>query len=414
MKKYFIVLLISFISQCLFAQHSYEELAACWRTNQRFQTIVQPQVESFQQLQKTIYHSVQALIRNESITQENGVPVFENLAAVTRAAQELAELDSVYETQFVNAVEVIAAQCVAGRICSSRLSEEVYREQLANYLEEEVFYLMDNYASDLFANSVGFRSALQQVNQQVNEWLSQDSEELAGEDPALNQPLTQDHFWSVLNANWDIELRNPERELLQISSVGYVRESPFPYGNGAKEKVKLKEVLQFIFDNWKEIKDILDWLNANVFYDCSASSSARFKGLEYIDASVTNGVRKKANYVVVQRGVLLDGRQTKTCLKGVVRLYTKKRIGWKKDRINAVGIGYCTTQLNACENIAWPADGSIYRQAPTLRNFKASQHQVHPYALAIRDDASQFLTYYLYYRDHLFKAVFLFGSGNCM
>lgn len=414
MKKYFIVFLISVISQSLFAQRNYEELAVCWRTNQRFQTIVQPHVEGFQKLQKTIYHSVEALIRNESVIQVNGVPVFENLAAVTRAAQELAELDSVYEAQFVNAVQVIAAQCIDERICTNRISEESYREYLATYLEEEVFRLADNFASDLFANSVGFRSALQQVNEQVNEWLSQDFEELAGEDPALNQPLTQDHFWSVLNANWDIELRNPERELLQVSSVGYVREPSFPDGTDAKEKVKLKEVLQFIFDNWKEIKDILDWLNANVFYDCAASSSARFKGLEYIDASVTDGVRKKANYVVLQRGVLFDGRQTKTSLKGVVRLYTKKRIGWKKDRMNTVGIGYCTTQLNACENIPWPADGSIYRQAPTLRNFKVAQHQVHPYALAIRDDSLQFLTYYLYYRDHLFKTVFLFGSGNCM
>ncbi len=414
MKKYFIVLFVSFITQSLFAQANYEELAACWRTNQRLQTIVQPSLESFQQLKKSIYHSVQALIRNESIAQLDGVLVFENLAAVTRAAQELAELDSIYEANFVNAVQVIVIECIEKRICTSRLSEEVYREQLATYLEDEIFDIKDNFASDLFANSLGFQSALQHVNKQVNEWLSQDREELAGEDPALNQPLSQDHFWSVLNANWDIELRNPEIELLQAASINYARTESYPGGMEAKEKAKLKEVLQFIFDNWKEIKDILNWLNENVFYDCAASSSARFKGVEFLEASITNGVRKKANYVVVQRGVLFDGRQTKTSLKGVVRLYKKKRIGWGKDRMNSVGIGYCTTQLNACENIPWPADGSIYRQAPTLRNFKVAQHQVHPYALAIRDDSTQFLTYYLYYRDHLFKTIFLFGSGNCM
>jgi hypothetical protein len=414
MKKYFIVLLVSFISQSLWAQRNYEEMSACWQSSQRFQTIIQPSLESFQQLQKTIYHSVQALIRNESITQINGVPVFENLAAVTRAAQELAELDSVYEAHYVNAVQIIANQCREERICVSRISEEAYREQLATYLEEEVFHLTDNYASDLFANTLGFRSALQQVNAQVSDWLLQDRDELSGEDPALNQPLSQDHFWSVLNADWDIELRNPETELLQASSIAYARTESYPGGMDAKEKAKLKEVLQFIFDNWKEIKDILNWLNQNVFYDCAASSSARFKGVEYMDESITNGVRKKANYVVVQRGVLFDGRQTKTNLKGVVRLYKKKRIGWGKDRMTSVGIGYCTTQLNACENIPWPADGSIYRQAPTLRNFKAAQHQVHPYALAIRDDASHFLTYYLYYKEHIFKTVFLFGSGNCM
>lgn len=414
MKKYLVFLFFSFFSQYLFAQRTYEELAVCWRSNGRMQAMVQPQLEGFQQVQKSIYHSVKALIRNEAVTQTNGIPVFENLAAVTRAAQELAELDSVYEVSFVNAVEVVAAQCAQERICISRLSEEVYRDYLASYLEEEVFRLTDNYASNLFAELVGFQSALQQVNEQVNAWLLQDDEALAGEDPAFQQPLTQDHFWSVLNANWDLELRNPERELLQAASITYAKGEYFTQTREEKEKTKVKDVLLFIFDNWKEIKDILNWLNENAFYDCAASSSARFKGMDYIDASASNGLRRKANYVVLQRGVLFDGRQTKTSLKGVVRLYKKKRIGWGKDRMTSVGIGYCTTQLNACENTPWPADGSIYRQAPTLRNFKASQHQLHPYALAIRDDASQFLTYYLYYKDHLFKTVFLFGSGNCM
>jgi hypothetical protein len=131
MKKYFIVLFISFISQSLWAQRNYEEMSVCWQSNHRFQTIIQPSLENFQQLQKAIYHSVQALIRNESITQVNGVPVFENLAAVTRAAQELAELDSVYEANFVRAVQVIADQCMEERICVnvSRVPGYVFRRR---------------------------------------------------------------------------------------------------------------------------------------------------------------------------------------------------------------------------------------------------------------------------------------------
>ena len=414
MKKYVVFLLVSLFSQFLMAQAGDEELRECWRNNERMQTLIRPQLEGFHQLQKTIYAQVQALVRTENISQVGGVPYFENLASVTQTAQQLAALDSVYEAYFTKAVQLLLAACLEQRVCVGELPEELYRESLISYLEEEVFIITDNYASVIFAKLVGFRSALQMVNEQVEAWLLQDNPDLAGEDPSFNQRLTQDHFWSVLNDNWDIELRNPERELLQAPLISYARQDLSAEGAVLKEKTKVKDVLLFIFDNWKEIKDILNWLNENVFYDCAASSSARFKGVENIDVALSSGVRKKANYLVLQRGVLFDGRQTKTSLKGVVRLYKKKRIGWGKDRMTSVGIGYCTTQLNACENSPWPADGSVYVQAPTLRNYKVAQHQVHPFALAIRDNSIQYLTYYLYYKDNLFKTIYLFGSGNCM
>ena len=414
MKKYVVFLLVSLFSQFLMAQVGDEELRECWRNNERMQILIRPQLEGFHQLQKTIYAQVQALVRTENITQVGGVPYFENLASVTQTAQQLAALDSVYEAYFTKAVQLLLAACLEQRVCVGELPEELYRESLISYLEEEVFVITDNYASVIFAKLVGFRSVLQMVNEQVEAWLLQDNPDLAGEDPSFNQRLTQDHFWSVLNENWDIELRNPERELLQAPLISYTRQDLSAEGAVLKEKTKVKDVLLFIFDNWKEIKDILNWLNENVFYDCAASSSARLKGVENIDAVLSSGVRKKANYLVLQRGVLFDGRQTKTSLKGVVRLYKKKRIGWAKDRMTSVGIGYCTTQHNACENSPWPADGSVYVQAPTLRNYKVAQHQVHPFALAIRDNALQYLTYYLYYKDNLFKTIYLFGSGNCM
>lgn len=414
MRKYILFLLVSLFSQFLKAQPGDEELRECWRNNERMQTLIRPQLEGFHQLQQTIYAQVQSLIQTEGISEARGVPYFENLASVTQTAQQLAELDSVHEAYFTNAVQMLWAECREQQLCVAKLPEEQYQDHLTSYLEDEVFALTDNYASVNFAKLVGFRSALQMVNEQVETWLLQDNPDLAGEDPSFNQRLSQDHFWSVLNDNWDLELRNPERELLQAPLISYARQDL--YGDEAvlKEKTKVKDVLLFIFDNWKEIKDILNWLNENVFYDCAASSSARFKGVENIDAALSGGVRKKANYLVLQRGVLFDGRQTKTSLKGVVRLYKKKRIGWGKDRMTSVGIGYCTTQHNACENSLWPADGSVYVQAPTLRNYKVAQHQVHPFALAIRDNSIQYLTYYLYYKDNLFKTIYLFGSGNCM
>lgn len=407
-------LIVSFSSSFLMAQPGDIELRECWRNNERMQSLIRPPLEGFHQLQKTIYSQVQSLVRTENISQVNGVPYFENLASVTQTAQQLAELDSVYEAYFLQAAQLLVTECREQEVCVAELPEQLYNEYLTSYLEEDVFVFTDNYASQIFAKLVGFRSALQMVNEQVDAWLLQDDPDLAGEDPSFNQRLTQDHFWSVLNDNWDIELRNPEPALLLTPAVTYNRQEFSSEEAILKEKTKVKDVLLFIFDNWKEIKDILNWLNENVFYDCAASSSARFKGVENIDAALSGGLRKKANYLVLQRGVLLDGRQTKTSLKGVVRLYKKKRIGWGKDRMTPVGIGYCTTQFNACENSPWPADGSVYVQAPTLRNFKVAQHQVHPFALAIRDNASQYLTYYLYYKDSLFKTIYLFGSGNCM
>ena len=414
MKKYFLALFFLMPLLQLRAQSSVEKWIDCLRHHPRIEQLTQPRVQEFQELQKRIYASVQELIRSEQVSVSGGVPVFENLESVTRVAQRLSELDDEYDDFFTRTASTIYAQFLSEKICSPEEGNELYYDAVTTYLEDEVFYPVDNYASDQFAQLTGFRSALQQVNQEVNQWLEQGGEELSGEDPALNQPLTEDHFWSVLNSNWDIELRNPEEALAQRlhkfgseGSDGYSREA-------ATDKEKLKEILQFIFDNWKDIKDILNWLNENVFYDCKASSSAKLKSTETLDAGLNSGVLRKVKYLVLQRGVLFDGRQTKTHLKGVVRIYKKKRIGWGKDRLTPMGVGYCTTQTNACENSYWPADGTVYFQAPNARNFKAYQNQMHPFALTIQDNSQQYLTYYLYFRQQLFKTIFLFGNGNCM
>ena len=183
---------------------------------------------------------------------------------------------------------------------------------------------------------------------------------------------------------------------------------------GTDKKVKLKAVLLFIFDNWKDIKDILNWLSDNVTYDCHGVTKARQKETVEVETALSPSVRRKVKYLVFQRGVLFDGKETKTHIKGIAHCYRKKKIGWGKDRTSSMGISYCTFQWNTCESIPWMADGSVFMQAPNYRFYKAYQDHKHPYALTVRDSTSEFLTFYFYFGEQIYKTVNLLGSGSCM
>jgi hypothetical protein len=125
------------------------------------------------------------------------------------------------------------------------------------------------------------------------------------------------------------------------------------------------------------------------------------------------GARRKISYHFLQRGVVWDGRATKTHLKGIARVYRKKWIGWGRDRLNRVGISYCTQQWNACENLPWPSDGSTFVQAPNHQTCKNKLSQFHPYALTIKDSNRNFLTFDLHVNEQYYKSVYLFGNRPC-
>jgi len=402
MKKYYYLLFCIVLSSAVWAQPTAFE---CFRQDATLSQSTASWVQQFQKIKYGIQQNVQALIMQEGITQQVGVPQFQNLQSVVRTAATLATQDSLYDDFFVRAATAIQQDFFRENTCSLNLSTAEVREQLTDYLEDEVFKIENNYASSLFATQIGFRSALQQINLQTDQWLASSGDELEGIDVQLQQPLLEDHYWRVLNENWDVNIINPEPELINAAQRFNAE--------GAGKNSKLKDILLFIFDNWKDIKDILDWLNTNVFYDCHAVARASFKDKVPLETVMSPGTKRKINYQVVQRGVLLDGRETKTHLKGIARVYRKKWMGWGRDRLNRVGISYCTQQWNACENIPWPTDGSTYMQAPNHQLYKTRLAQFHPFALTIKDRSTNFLTFDLHYNEQYLKSVYLFGNRPC-
>ena len=421
MKNYIFLILMHWSCMGLMAQSPAEDLRSCFRQHPDASALIQPYIQNFEQQKKETAYAVQQLIDEEGISVEGGVPGYENLASVVRIAASLARLDSVYDTYFASSVTELTDRFVQEKICVGKLSADAYREELAFYLEEEIFHPQDNYASLIFARKLGFRSVRVQVNEKVDQWLAAADSELSGEDPALSQLLSEDYYWPLMNSNWDLNLRNPEAELLipRNLDTGLSHEESKELAanftaSGTDKKVKLKAVLLFIFDNWKDIKDILNWLSDNVTYDCHGVTKARQKETVEVETALSPSVRRKVKYLVFQRGVLFDGKETKTHIKGITHCYRKKKIGWGKDRTSSMGISYCTFQWNTCESIPWMADGSVFMQAPNYRFYKAYQDHKHPYALTVRDSTSEFLTFYFYFGEQIYKTVYLLGSGSCM
>lgn len=355
-------------------------------------------LEQFSTLQRQIERSVTDLIEEESIHRSNEKLVFVNLHSVVRTAQRLQDLDELYDAFFAEKAPILAASFLERASCLGTLDIDRYRELVLDYLEYSVFRLQDHYASRLFAKYLEFNSALQLVQEQQQRWLASASGDLEGEDPSFDQPINQELYWPVLSRDFDLELSDPEPEL-----QAYV-------GKGKS----LKDVLKFIFDNWTEIKGILDWLTNNLFFDCHPSATARIRlDKENVPGSLSPGWRRQYRYAVAQNGVLMDGKSTRTRISGKLKLYKKRPVGWAEDRVSMAGISYCALQWNACEKLPWPANGVPFVQAPFLQPFKSKINQVHPYALTIRDQNREFLTFQLFFNRQLLRTIPLLGSGRC-
>jgi hypothetical protein len=402
MKKIYI--LLCFLGQFLYsqAQPLQPPIYDCYQQDAALFSNTQPWVQQFEKLKFEIKQQITALIQSEQVSVAQEKPHYRDLRSVVNIATTLNRLDSVYDQFFVQAATAIQTNYGAMSSCVVNPTLSSKDPSLIDYLEEKVFQLTTNYASQEFARQLGFTSARIAIDQETDRWLARD-QDLSEPDLQLEQPLQDDYFWCVFNANWDMELIDPESELLH--ALGNRMEK-------GKES-KLKGILLFIFDNWRNIEDILNWLNANVFGDCHAVARASFKETIPIDRSLSPDHRRKISYQVLQRGVLLDGRATKTNLKGVARVYKKKWIGWGRDRMQQVGISYCTLQFDPCNNQPWPLNGSPYIQVPNHRYAKSILQQIHPYALSIRSSAEEFLTFDIHFNSSYLKSIYLFGNRSC-
>jgi len=402
MKKFYILVLCIGQLFCVQAQPLYPSVYDCYQQDAVLFSLAQPWVQQFEKMKWEVQQQVSALIQTEQVFVMQEKPYYRDLRSAVKIASELNSLDSVYDHFFIQAALAIQANYGTSSGCIADQASVNTHSVLTDYLEEKVFQLTTQYASQEFARQLGFTSARVAIDQATKRWLLRDTA-LTESDPQLEQPLQDDYFWCILNADWELELTSPELALLQAVENRMEKGKP----------KKLKEILLLIFDHWREIEDILNWLNTNVFEDCHAVARASFKETIPLDRSSSPDLRRKISYQVLQRGVLFDGRATKTHVKGIARVYKKKWIGWGRDLMQQVGISYCTLQWNPCHNQQWPSEGLPYIQAPNHRYAKSILQQVHPYALSIRNSAAEFLTFDIHYNGAYLKSIYLFGNRPC-
>lgn len=402
MKKFIsAILLLCLLTGARAQDQRATDLYHCLASSPVAQSLIKPYLEQFLLLDAQLESDVQVLIANERITNQGGVLYFTDLAAVVRTAERLQQLDQHYDQFFSETAVFLATRFAAEQICTGSMDPDAYREAVLDYLELEVFRPLDDRASIFFAKQLEFESVRDIINRSERDWLAAAGDQLAGDYPGFDQPVNEEFYWPLLNRDFDIRLTNPEPALQQLT---------LRQGNNQK----LKEILQFIFDNWTEIKGILDWLNNNLFYDCKPSVTARIRlDKDNVPFTLSPSVRREYRYAVSQNGVLMDGKSTRTRIKARLKLFKKRSIGWARDKVSLAGINYCSLQWNACEEIPWPANGAPFLQSPNHQPFKTKLNQQHPFALTIRDVNYEFLTFKLFFNQQVIKTIYLLGSSEC-
>lgn len=118
-------------------------------------------------------------------------------------------------------------------------------------------------------------------------------------------------YWAVLSPDGSIDLRTPEAQLASLQVTARAGEE--------EAKMKFKEILLLILNNWDEIKDLLTWLEELVLTDCSPSVNVKIKSdTRDVNAmqQLSPDVERRIYYQVGQRGVRADFRSTRTRIWG--------------------------------------------------------------------------------------------------
>ncbi len=385
-----------------------ERFQECLSNHAGWQQQVRAAQDRYQEQLAGIRTSVEQLISLYDVQQHGGVLFVENLRSAVELSMQLRDLDAECDSFYFHCRESLLSEAWSEGICVEGLSFAQYEELMDNLLEDVVIRPIDHYAATYFAGVLDFRSMRLIQNQAEEDWLERQGLDWSESHPFDGLPVSEEMYWAILNSDWSIELRNPEPAMaaLQVDSKA----------GDVTGKMKFKDILKFIFDNWNDIKDILNWLQENVFYDCSPSVTARIKS-DTRDVNAMNllspDVERRIYYQVAQRGVQADFRSTRTRIYGKAQLYKRKRNRFVKDKSHTVGIGYCTQQWNVCEDRPWPANGQPFQFAGVHRRGKAKFSERHPYALAIRQVNVEFISFPIFYKTALVDHVFLLGSGGC-
>ena len=386
-----------------------ERFDACLSAHPTLQKQLQLARDQYQEQLTQIRSVVDALIASYNVQQVNEVLQVDNLRSAVELSMQLRDQDAECDSMYFQLRESLLHDSWAEGICVEELSFSQYQELFDNYLEDQAIRPADHYASSYFASVLGFRSMLMIQLKAEEDWLQRQGLVLNEPHPFNDLPVGEEMYWSVLNADWLIDFRSPEPVLAEISGMNDER--------SADRKMKFKDLLLFIFNNWDHIKDILAWLEEGVFYDCSPTVTDRIKS-DTRDVNsmqeLSPDVERRIYYQVGQRGVRADFRSTRTRIWGKTHLYKRKRNRFVRDKSQVVGIAYCTQQWNVCDDRPWPANGQPFQFSGVHRRGKAKFSERHPFALAIQQVNTEFINFPLYYNRALVDQVSLLGSGGCL
>ncbi|MBM3432326.1 MAG: hypothetical protein FJX92_04890 [Bacteroidetes bacterium] len=396
--------ILSFLWSGLSAQQlldRQDRFDACLTAHGSLQEQLRSARDQYMNALSDVRAEVDRLIARYSVVRVGHVLQVENLLAAVELSMHLRDQNAECDSNYFLFREKLLNEAWAEGICTEELNYDQYQELFDNYLEDAVLHPVEHYASTYFASQLGFRSMLQLQLQAEEEWLARQGLDWRAPHPFEDLPIKEEMYWSVLNGDWMIDFRHPEPQLesMQVAS-----------------KMKFKELLISIFDNWDEIKDLLTWLEELVLTDCSPTVTARINS-DTRDVNLMQElspeIERRIYYQVGQRGVRADFRSTRTRIWGKAKLYKRKRNRFVRDKMQVVGIAYCTQQWNVCDDRPWPANRQPFQFAGVHRRGKAKFSERHPYTLAIQDLNTEFINFPLFYNRCLVDQIHLLGNGGC-
>lgn len=402
-KKILVASLFALIGLGAMAQDA-NRFFTCLDREPTVQEMIQQKQNGFDELKQRIVENVKQLIEEQRILNEDGVLSFENLHSIVNTADRLEKLDQEYDAYYAGALKFIITESWNQQFCADGLEELHYKELLLDYLEDGHFTNQENYASTEFSNQLSFKSALLTINAQEAQWLSSPNSDESAENPAFNQTFENEFYWSVLSPDFDVNLRNPEPELVQKANQ--------LSGKGDQRK-SIKEIIAIVMEIFDAVKEIFNWLTTHVFNDCYKSTKASIKNYTPVPSSLSPDVARKIVYKVGQNGVAFDLKQTSTRVFAKARIYKKKRGHWKKDSYTPFALGSCLKEWDPCNNVPFPNDGSILKNRASNQYYKTKLVETHPFALITGRNANEFLSFPIFYDGIYMSSIQVLNRVNC-
>ncbi len=411
MKIYFMLSLFTLLYSVVVAQPSklgQDRFQTCLSSDDRLQRHLQSLRDRYTEQLANVRASVDRLIIDHAVGRTGSGISLKDLRSLVELSMQLRDLDAECDSAYFELRESVLSEAWSEGICVGEYSFDQYQVLLDNYLEDVSIRPVDHYAATYFATALGFRSMLLIQLQKEEEWLEQQGLEWRVPHPFTDLPIGEEMYWAVLDADWSIDLRDPEPQLANIQ-LG-------ERSGGEAARMKFKDVLLFILKNWDDWKDILNWLEESVFFDCSPTVTARIKS-DTRDVNemqqLSPELERRIYYEVGQRGVRADFRSTRTRIWGKAHLYKRKRNRFVKDKTQVIGIAYCTQQWNVCDDRPWPSNGQPFQFGGVHRRGKVKFSERHPYALSIQQTNTEFINFPIFYKRALVDQVYLLGNGGC-